>query len=111
MSSSAALQGDACPLFPHTWTADDKFPGLILIFDDLTLIASGLTIKACLQRPTTLLNKTLVNLDEQRASLIWDAGDLVAGIGQLLTVFSENVSNERTHLAQLLLDVREKVCA
>lgn len=110
MSSATALQGNDCPIWPHVWSEGDKFPGLILVFNELTLITSGLTIKVCLERPTTLLSKDLVNLDEQRASLIWDAGDLVVGIGQLLTVFSENVSGERAHLAQLLLDVREKAC-
>lgn len=111
-SSAQIFQGQDCPIFPHTWTAGDKNPGLVLVFRDLQLITDGLTIKACLDRPTTLLNKTLTNVSEQKASLTWVKDtDLVAGIGQLLTVFAENGSGERTHLFQLLVDVREKVCS
>ncbi len=109
--TSAVLQGNECPLFPHTWTAGDKNPGLLFVFRDLQLITDGLTIKSCLARPTTLLSKTFTNLDEQTASLTWVKDtDLVVGVGQLLTVFSENVSGERTHLMQMLIDVREKAC-
>lgn len=108
---ATTLQGDSCPIFPHVWTAGDKNPGLIFVARDLQLVTDALTIKACLLRPTTILNKTLTTLDEQQASLTWVKDlDLVPGVGQLLTVFSENGSGERTHLLQLLLDVRVKEC-
>lgn len=98
-------------VFPHTWTEGDKNPGLILVFKNLQLITQALTIKACLDRPTTLLTKTMTNISEQKATLTWVKDtDLVAGVGQKLTVFSENGSGERTHLLQLLIDVRDKAC-
>ncbi len=106
------LQGNACPLYPHTWTEGDKNPGLIFVIPNAGLITNGLTVKVCIDRPTTILNKTLVNLDEERAHLIWTAGvDLVAGVGQLMNAYAENGSGERTHLLQFLLDVRERVCS
>lgn len=105
------LQGNSCPLYPHTWTEGDKNPGLIFVIPDAGLIANGLTVKVCLDRPTTVLNKTLTNLDEERAHLSWVKDtDLIAGVGQLLTAFVENGSGERTHLVQFLIDVRERVC-
>ena len=104
---------DDVPVFPHVWTAGDKNPGIVLVFKDLQLITQALTIKACLIRPSpaTILDKTLTNTSEQKASLVWAANtDLVAGIGQEMTVFAENISGERTHLFKLLIDVRPKVC-
>ena len=97
-------------LFPHKWTAGDKNPGLVVTFPDLELITNGLTIKACIRRPTDVLTKTFTNVDEYTASFSWAPTDLVAGIGQVVRFFAENGSGERTHLSEIMIDVREKDC-
>ena len=109
--SVPSLQGDDCPVFPHVWTAGDKNPGLVVVLSNANFITNGLTVKMCLERPTTPLEKTFTNVSEEKATMAWDATpgdpDLVAGIGQLATFFTENGSGEKTHLGQFLFDVRE----
>ena len=98
-------------LYPYTWTAGDADPGLILVFHDLRLITDSLTIKACVKRPSDVLDKTLSIVDEQRAQLDWvKDSDLVAGINQLITFYSVNPSDERNTLFQMRIDVNDKVC-
>lgn len=105
------LQGDDCPVYPHVWTEGDKNPGLIFVIPNAGLIVNGLTVGVCIDRPTTVLAKICINLSEEAAHLTWVKDvDLVAGVGQLLTAFVENVSGERTHLLQFLIDVRERKC-
>ncbi len=101
------------PIFPIKWSAGDKDPGLVLIFEEAELITNSLTVHACIKRPapSTTLDKLLTNLTEQKALLTWDKDvDLVAGFGQLITLFTENLAGERVTLTRFTIDVLEKVC-
>ena len=76
------------PTLDHRYTAGDRLPELICTDDDCTDL-TGYTITLHLERPDdSVLVKTAVPLeiDQGRFKFVWDAGDLIAGLGQLAEI-------------------------
>jgi hypothetical protein len=73
---------------PHLFTAGDRLPELLFMDDDGTNL-TGYTITLHLERPNdTVLIKPVVPIDitQGRFKVTWEAGDLIAGLGQVAEI-------------------------
>jgi hypothetical protein len=95
----------SCPIFPHEWTEGDQLPELIGVLEDIDL--TNLTVTLDIERPTTTLTKTAAILEaaQGKFKFSWDDTDLVAGVGQVATLFVEDASNRMTTIAKFIINV------
>ena len=103
------MSGEIIERFPHTWTAGDTLPEIVLTLDEFDL--TGYTVQLELRRPDeSLLVKTASIFDPLQGKFKFEfvATDLQAGIGQLAQI-KFSIAAEVERIEQLFLDVRGTV--
>lgn len=95
-----------CPLIPHTWTAGDTLPEIVMTLDDTDL--TGYTVDLLLRRPDgSLLTKlaTFIDAAQGKFKFSWASTDLQEGISQQASV-KFIIGGDVEHTEHLRIDVQ-----
>lgn len=101
---------EACPKFPHIFSEGDQLPELLGVLKGVDITDLTITLRLDRPDPAAVLVKVAQKVDAPQGmfKFVWDAADLIAGIGQQAAITITDASNRPlTSPQRFILDVLE----